>query len=104
MDLEDRLALGLRREVEEEDLIEAASPQKLRRQQGDVVRRGDDEDRCGLVLHPSEDGAEDALGRAAVKAAAREALLQLVDPQHAWRDRLRELEHPPYALLALAHQ
>ena len=56
-----------------------------------------------LLLHPGQEGAEDALGRAGVvRAALRERLLHLVDPQDDRRHRLGGARRALEVLFALA--
>src|SRR5580704_10143396 len=90
VDAQDRLALGGVGQVDEEDLVEAALAQQLRRQRGEVVGRRDDEYVRALLLQPREEGAEQAPAEPAVGvavAAGRDALLDLVDPQDDWSHR-----------------
>src|SRR5207302_950491 len=79
------LALANRRQIDEEDLVEAAASRELRRKMLHLVRRRSDEDRRRALLQPREERAEHAdLPRIAADA---EALLDLVDPQDERRDR-----------------
>src|SRR5687768_3518655 len=57
-------------QVHEEDLVEAAFAEELRRKGIDLIRRGDDEDRVLFLLHPSQKCSEDALTRTRVSTAA----------------------------------
>src|SRR6185437_4211085 len=57
-------------EIDEEDFVEATLSQKLRRKRLDVVGGGDDENGVGVLLHPGQQRAEHALGKAAVGALA----------------------------------
>jgi hypothetical protein len=52
VDLQDGPPLGGIREVEKEDLIEAARAEELGRERLDPVGRGDHEDRCGHAVPP----------------------------------------------------
>jgi hypothetical protein len=87
VDRQDLLADLACGQVDEEDLVEAALPEQFGRQHVDPVGGGDDEHRITLLLHPREQRADDPRGGAAVglvgAAHASEALLDLVDPQHA---------------------
>src|SRR6185436_11328069 len=57
---EDFDALVVERQIDEEDLVEAAFADHLGRQQVDAVRRGADEEPARLLLHPGEEEGEDA--------------------------------------------
>ena len=108
VDGEDLFALFQLRQVDEEDFVEAALAQELRRQGAHIVGGGDEEDRLGLFLHPGEKGAEDAGGGAAVAhspaAGAGEALLHLVHPQAARGERFGDADGLAHVLLALADE
>ena len=96
VNLEDLAADGLRWQVDEEDLVEPAFAQQFRREHVDAVRGRDDEDLLLLLLHPGQQGAYDAGGRAAVAAIAAahagEAFLDLIDPEHARLEGGRDLQ------------
>src|SRR5260370_1131140 len=83
-------SLVSRGQVDKEDLVEAAFAQQFRRERGDIIRSSDDERRSLLVLHPGQEGAEDAAGRTAVRHSrtlgARETFFQFVQPQNTGRD------------------
>src|SRR5205823_7233619 len=84
VDGEDLLALTGRGQVHEEQLVEAAFAQQLRRQVADLVRGGDNEHRLLLLLEPGEERAEDAgADPRVVRLDGRpgEPLLDLVDPE-----------------------
>ena len=105
MNGEDLLALLGVRQVHEEDLVEASLARQLGRQLSDVVARRHDEDGRLAVLQPGEQPPEDALGEAGVGVAAgvvREALLQLIDHQHARRHLLGHPQRLVEVLLRLA--
>ena len=72
-------------EVDEEDFVEAAFAQQFGGQGFDIVSGGDEEDGGLVLLHPGEEGAEHALGEAAVGGLAGgrgEAFFDFVDPQN----------------------
>src|SRR5690606_11100419 len=106
MHLKDLAPLALARQVDKEDLVEAALAQNLRRQRLNRVSRGGDEHRRLLLLHPRQDGRKDAGARAGVPHEARpqpgEALVQLVDEQHTGGHRLGNADHLARLGLALA--
>src|SRR5690606_41514158 len=85
------------RKVDEEDLIEAALAEQLRRQPLHVVRRGHRKHRRLPLLQPGEERAEDALRDAAILAAAvvGARLLDLVDEEHARRTARRAVASAP---------
>ena len=85
VDAEDLAPLGLGGQIDEEDLVEAALAQQLGRQVADVVGRGDDEHRRGLLREPGQERAEDARGGAAV--AAGRALASRRRPCRSRRSR-----------------
>src|SRR6185312_1205047 len=85
MNREDLTAGRRVRQVDEEDLVEPALAQQLRRNRVDVVGGGDDEDGSLALLHPGEERAEQPPPEAGVglgRAARGEDLLDLVDPQN----------------------
>src|SRR6266702_4279132 len=102
MDSENRRARGIVRQIDEENLIEPALANQLRRQRGDVVCRGDHKNPCTLLGEPCEEGAEHPPRCAAVTLAVGERFFDLVDPQHARCERLRRLQRLAQILLGLA--
>ncbi len=103
MDLEYLLPLLVGRQVHEEYLVEAALPQKFRRELRYVVRGRDDEHRRSLLLKPGDERGEypGSRARVAERGALRtgEAFLQLVYPQDRRRDRLGDRDRAPHVLL-----
>ncbi len=80
---EDLQPLVLVRQIDEEDLVEAALADHLRGQQVDAVRGGGDEYTVGLLLHPGEEVAEDAVEHAAgILVGTGDAVLDLVEPDY----------------------
>src|SRR5947209_10483269 len=59
MDAEEFRARLRVRQIHEEDLVEAAFAQQLRRQSGEVVGRGDNEDAALAVLQPGQESRQD---------------------------------------------
>ena len=95
-------------QIDEEDFVEPAFPQQFGRQIADVVRRGDDEHRRGLLRKPGEQRAEHAGCRAPV-AAGRvggpgERFVDFVDPENYRGDALRNLDRPADVFLARTHE
>ncbi len=91
-DVPDLRSLQRFRQIDEEHLVEPSLAQELGRELGHVIGRGDHKHRLVLFLHPAQKRAEHAGRGAAIGGAAglaaREALLDFIDPQHARRDGL----------------
>ncbi len=85
MDAQDLAADCRVRQIDEEDLVEPALADQLRRQRRDVVGRRDDEDLRFALGQPRQEGAEHPARNAAVAVAGRQAFLDFVYPQHARR-------------------
>src|SRR2546423_1220414 len=103
MDPENVVPLAFGGQVYEEDLVEPAFAQQLRRQRLYLIGGGDYENRDRLLLEPREKGAEDAgcgpsVGRAGALRAG-EALLQLVEPEDAGSDRFGDADRLSHILL-----
>ena len=102
--LENLAARRCIRQVDEEDFVEAALAQQLRRQLLHRIR-GRHQEHARLPLgHPGEEVAEDAARYAAVlfATAGGQAFLDLVHPQHAGRELLGRFERVAQVLLGLA--
>ena len=106
MYFENRLALGKRRQIDEEDFVKAPFAHHLGRQRVDVVRRRDDEDKALFLLHPRQKRAKNARRGAAVVRApdASKALLDFVNPEDARRHGLGRLDGVAHVFLAAAHE
>ncbi|MNV10506.1 hypothetical protein D3C71_1010350 [compost metagenome] len=89
-------------QVDEEDLVEAALAQQLGRQLVDLVGGGHDEHRALALGQPGQQVAQDAPRHPAILATAGQALLDLVDPQHARGQLLGRGQRLAQVLLGLA--
>ena len=109
MDADDVLPLVEVGEIDEEEFVEASSPQHFRRQVLDRVRRGHDEDGLLNLGHPGQECADEPEhGRIGTTARVTfhscESLLHFVEPQHGRGDRLDEMQHAaqvPFRFAAL---
>src|SRR5262249_14409621 len=90
MHLEDLDALVVERQVDEENLVEAALADHLRGQEVDAVRGRADEEAARLLLHPGEEEREDA-AELALLGLGVDAGLDLVEPDDGGRDRLEHV-------------
>ena len=98
-------------ELQQEDLVEAALAQQLGRQPFHGVGGGNHEHGAALLRHPGEHAGQHPLAGAAIAAAVTaaphpeaEALVDLIDPEHAGGHRLGPLDHLPRAGLTGPHQ
>src|SRR5208283_1292564 len=80
MDGQDLDSLGWARQVHEEKLVEAPTPQQLGWETRDVVGRRDDKDRRLFLGEPGEECTEDACGPR-ICGRGREAFLDFVNPE-----------------------
>ena len=108
VDVEDFFALFEVRKIDEENFVEAAFAHEFRRELGDVVGGGHEEDRFGFVLHPGEEGGEDA-GRGAAVVGARaahsgEAFLEFVDPEDARGEGFGDADGAAHVFFALTDE
>ncbi len=107
MNRKNLLALGLIRQVDEKQFVEAPFANQFRRQDGDVVAGGGHEHRSFAILHPGKKGGQNARGNAGIdrrriRPASGKDFFQFVNPEHAGRKTFGDAKHFLNSLLGLA--
>ncbi len=109
MDREDLLALGLIRQIDEEQFIEAPFADQLRRQRRHIVASRGDKDGRLAILHPRKKRSQQArrnsgIDRRRIRPAPGKYFLQFVNPENARCQSLSDLKDFTNALLRLADE
>src|SRR5262249_54917335 len=95
-------------QIDEENFVEAALAEHLRRKGGDVVRSGGKKHAGFAVLHPGKKGGEKRLRETSVGGTAgtrrSEGFFDFVDPENDGRHFLRKVESLAQFLFAFADE